>query len=104
MAFGCCSWPAHRGRPDARLRRTTLEAYDRALKADKALAAQQLATAAGILTDNLTPPLKGGVAPPGNDRPPVQLIVVSSATVPGSRDIPVEEIEGTVIEGESRPA
>ena len=36
----------------------TLEAYDRALAADKALAAQQLATAAGILTDKLVPPPK----------------------------------------------
>ena len=41
----------------------TLEAYDRALAEDKALAAQQLATAAGILTDMNRPGNVGGSSP-----------------------------------------
>ena len=47
---------------------TTLEAHDRALADDKALAAQQLATAAGILTDKLVPPPKSGVGTPAGGR------------------------------------
>ena len=87
---------------------TTLEAYDRALKADKALAAQQLARAAGILTDKLVPPPKAGVGTPlvGDANQVVNIIVAGSPNPPGTvhQDIPLDWEEGKVIEGESEPA